>query len=64
VAAAIEESEVVLVCMSQKYKDSANCRFEGEYAIQRKVNIIPILVQADYKPDGWYSIYYLFNFIF
>ena len=56
VADAVENAEVVLLCVSQKYKDSPNCRFEGEYVVQRKVSFIPLMMQDNYCPDGWYVI--------
>ncbi|XP_076437546.1 uncharacterized protein LOC143276783 isoform X2 [Babylonia areolata] len=52
-AAAIEDSFVVVVCMSQKYKDSPNCRAEAEYAFQQRKTIIPLIMQQGYRPDGW-----------
>jgi hypothetical protein len=54
VAEAVEQAELVLMCMTQKYKDSPNCRLEGEYCQTRKVDFIPLIMQNGYKPDGWY----------
>eukprot|EP00026_Physarum_polycephalum_P005612 Phypoly_transcript_05647.p1 GENE.Phypoly_transcript_05647~~Phypoly_transcript_05647.p1 ORF type:complete len:615 (-),score=88.60 Phypoly_transcript_05647:6-1850(-) len=53
---AIEQSELVLLCMSQKYKDSPNCRLEGEYCINRRVPFLPLMMQQGYNPDGWLGI--------
>ncbi|XP_002733107.1 uncharacterized protein LOC100368265 [Saccoglossus kowalevskii] len=52
-ADAVEKASVVLVCVSQKYKDSPNCRVEAEYAFQQRKEIIPLLVDENYKPTGW-----------
>ena len=52
-AKAVENSSVVLVCVSQKYKESPNCRSEAEYAYQLRKDIIPLMMQRDYQPDGW-----------
>jgi hypothetical protein len=52
-ATAVENSKVVLICMSSNYKASANCQNEAEYAYNRKSKIIPLMVEKDYKPDGW-----------
>jgi cell division septation protein DedD len=52
-AEAVENSKVVLVCMSSNYKASTNCQAEAEYAFNRKSKIIPLMVEKDYKPDGW-----------
>lgn len=53
VANAIEESAVVLICMTEKYKDSPNCRLEGQYINASHKEFIPLMLQNDYKPNGW-----------
>jgi hypothetical protein len=53
VAKAVEQSEVILMCMSQKYKDSPNCRLEGEYCVNKKISFVPLMMQQGYSPDGW-----------
>lgn len=55
-ANAIEKSVCVLMCMTEKYKQSPNCRAEAEYAFQLNKPIIPLIMQKDYKPDGWLGI--------
>ncbi|KAJ7387414.1 Vacuolar protein sorting-associated protein 33A [Desmophyllum pertusum] len=52
-AKAVENASVVLVCVSQQYKESANCRSEAEYAYQLRKDIIPLMMQRNYKADGW-----------
>ncbi|KAL5013584.1 hypothetical protein ScPMuIL_007854 [Solemya velum] len=52
-ADAVEKASVILICMSQKYKDSPNCRAEAEYAFQRRKLIIPLKMQRGYEADGW-----------
>ncbi|XP_072030884.1 uncharacterized protein [Amphiura filiformis] len=52
-ADAVENAAVVLVAMSQKYKDSQNCRTEASYAYKQNKTIVPLLVEDDYKADGW-----------
>jgi len=49
----IEESNVVLIGLSKKYKESANCRTEAEYAYKLKKPIVPLLLEKNYEPDGW-----------
>ncbi|ESO86097.1 hypothetical protein LOTGIDRAFT_79355, partial [Lottia gigantea] len=46
-ANAIEGATVVVICMSQKYKDKA------EYAFQLRRPIIPLIMERGYRPDGW-----------
>ncbi len=55
-ANAIEQSACVLMCMTEKYKLSSNCRLEAEYTITLNKPIIPLILQKDYKPDGWLGI--------
>ena len=52
-AKAVENASVVLVCVSQRYKESPNCRSEAEYAYQLRKDIIPLMLQHKYKADGW-----------
>ena len=52
-AKAVENSSVVLICLSQKYKESPNCRSEAEYAYQLRKDVVPLMMQHKYKADGW-----------
>ena len=52
-AKAVEDSSVILVCVAKKYKESPNCRSEAEYAYQLRKDIIPLMMQHNYRPDGW-----------
>ncbi|XP_058953289.2 myosin-7 [Pocillopora verrucosa] len=52
-AKAVENASVILVCVSQKYKESPNCRSEAEYTYQLHKDIIPLMMDGKYRPDGW-----------
>ncbi|XP_071789449.1 uncharacterized protein [Asterias amurensis] len=52
-AEAVENSAVVLVALSRKYKDSHNTRTEATYAYKQNIPIVPLLVEKDYSADGW-----------
>jgi hypothetical protein len=52
-AQGIERSRTIVICMSEQYRRSNYCRAEAEYAFQRQIKIVPILLQEHYKPDGW-----------
>ncbi|CAC5422706.1 unnamed protein product [Mytilus coruscus] len=52
-AHAVEKADIVLVCYSQNYKKSDNCRAEAEYAFQLKKKVIPLKMEKAYKADGW-----------
>ena len=54
-AQAIDQSQTIIICMSEQYRRSNYCRAEAQYAFQRQVKIIPILLQNYYQPDGWLS---------
>lgn len=55
-ALAVEKSSVILICMSQKYKDSPSCRSEAEYVYKLRKSFIPLRLQTGYIPDGWLGI--------
>lgn len=55
-ARAVENASVVLVGVSQKYKESPNCRSEAEYTFQLHKDIIPLMMDYRYKPDGWLGL--------
>ena len=52
-AEAVEESSVILIFLSSKYKDSQACRTEAEYAYKLKKEIIYIMAEENYQPKGW-----------
>ncbi|KAH3748554.1 hypothetical protein DPMN_183000 [Dreissena polymorpha] len=52
-AEAVENSLIVLICLSEKYKNSLYCRNEANYAYDLRKTIIPLKTARDYKPDGW-----------
>ncbi|KAL4613337.1 hypothetical protein GN956_G22622 [Arapaima gigas] len=52
-AEAVEKASVVLIGVSAKYKDSPNCRTEAEYTFELRKEIIPLMMEQNYKPDGW-----------
>ena len=55
-AKAVENASVILVCVSQRYKESPNCRSEAEYAYQLRKDIIPLMMERNYRPDGWLGL--------
>jgi len=52
-ATAIDNSFCVLVCATEKYKSSNNCRLEAEYLLQKKKNFIPLILEKNFKKSGW-----------
>lgn len=55
-AAAIEQSDAIIMCVTHRYKESQACRTEAEYAYTRKKPLIPVMFERNYKPDGWLGI--------
>ncbi|CAF3602154.1 unnamed protein product [Rotaria socialis] len=55
-AKAIENTEFVVMCMSDAYKQSAFCEMEASYAVKRRCHIIPLVMTANYKADGWLGV--------
>jgi hypothetical protein len=52
-AEAVEGAQVMLIGVSRAYKESSNCRMEAQYGIQRQKDMIPLMMQEGYQPDGW-----------
>jgi hypothetical protein len=52
-ASAVEGSTIVCICATRKYKNSPNCRAEAEYAYKLRRNVIPLIMEKGYDPDGW-----------
>jgi hypothetical protein len=52
-AQAIEQSHIIIICMSEEYRGSNYCRAEAHYAFQRQRKLVPVLLQKHYRPDGW-----------
>jgi hypothetical protein len=55
-AKAIENTEFVLMCMSDTYKQSPFCEMEASYAVKRRCRIIPLIMTPNYKADGWLGV--------
>jgi len=55
-ADAVERSSLVVILFSAAYKDSANCRREGEYIAALKKPFVPVLCTDGYQSDGWLGI--------
>eukprot|EP01050_Picozoa_sp_SAG11_P014886 SAG11_NODE_1878_length_4131_cov_81.001984_1_plen_1376_part_11 len=52
-ALAVEAAEVMLIGVSRQYKESTNCRLEAQYAMQREVPTVPLMLVDGYRADGW-----------
>lgn len=56
-AQAVENAEFVLVCVTEKYRQSVNCQAEAQYAFKLNKPIIPCILQSGYhNVNGWLGI--------
>jgi hypothetical protein len=55
-ADAVENSEFILLCMSDSYKRSVYCQAEAEYAFRCKRHLLPCIVRQGYRADGWLGL--------
>ena len=56
-AKAVENSICVLMCVTEKYRQSINCQAEAQYAFKMNKKIIPLIMQKDYENvQGWLGI--------
>jgi hypothetical protein len=52
-AEAVEQAACVVYGISQAYKESTNCRMEAQYAWQQKKDMVPLMLEEQYRPTGW-----------
>jgi hypothetical protein len=55
-ADAVDNAECMLICVSEAYKESGNCRLEASYAHQVSVDMIPLMMQEGYTPKAWLGL--------
>jgi hypothetical protein len=56
-AKAVENSFCVLMCVTEKYRQSVNCQAEAQYAFKLNKKIIPLILQSGYENvQGWLGI--------
>ena len=55
-ADAIDNSDCIILCISEPYFESVNCQREARYAADRNRPIIPIIVSEKYKPEKWLAL--------
>jgi hypothetical protein len=53
---AIEGAELMLYSVTEKYKESANCRLEANYGHQSELEMIPLLMQEGFRAKGWLGL--------
>ncbi|ESO93827.1 hypothetical protein LOTGIDRAFT_78635, partial [Lottia gigantea] len=53
IASAVENSSVIVVCVSEPLRQDPRCRKVANQAYKRNKDFIPLCMQYNYKPDGW-----------
>jgi TIR domain len=52
-ATTVDNSSIVIICFSRKYRRSYACRLEAEFAKRRHARLIGIKIDRDYDVSGW-----------
>lgn len=52
----LKQVDTVVVLVSRKYKESANCRKECELAKSLDKTLIFVSMEQDYQPEGWLAL--------
>ncbi|GBG31660.1 Hypothetical Protein FCC1311_078852 [Hondaea fermentalgiana] len=52
-AFAVENSSIVLLCMTKEYYLSNSCHAEADYTYALNKPRVPLLFQANFRPSGW-----------
>ena len=52
-ADAVEDAAVMCYGISEAYKESTNCRMEAQYAFQQQKDMVPLMLEEDYRAKGW-----------
>ena len=55
-AEAVQGSNAIIICASHAYRLSPNCQREASFAADLKKNVIPTVVQRNYRPDDWLGL--------
>ena len=55
-AQGIENSDIILYCVTEQYSLSPYCQKEAEYAFVQQKIMIPLLLQSKYKPKDWLGL--------
>ena len=55
-AKAVESASIVIPLISSEYQNSENCEKELSYADSLKKNILPVLLEPNFKSSGWLAL--------
>ena len=61
-AEAVENSDVIILCITEKYRQSINCQAEAQYAFKLKKYIVPLILQKGYNNiNGRFEVFIFKN---
>jgi hypothetical protein len=60
-AEGVENANVVVCFLTQKYQNSENCQQELQYTRSKNIPIVPVRLERDWKPTGWLGNTLLLN---
>ncbi|CAF4197937.1 unnamed protein product [Rotaria socialis] len=49
---AVDNSYVILLCINTGYEKSAFCSMEAKYAIEKRIPVIPCMMEENFRPKG------------
>ncbi|CAF1517256.1 unnamed protein product, partial [Didymodactylos carnosus] len=55
-AEGVENANVVVCFLTQKYQNSENCQQELQYTRTKNIPILPVRLERDWKPTGWLGL--------
>ncbi|CAF3575151.1 unnamed protein product [Rotaria socialis] len=53
---AVDNSYVILLCINTGYEKSAFCSMEAKYAIEKRIPVIPCMMEENFRPKGGLGI--------
>ncbi|XP_015753419.1 PREDICTED: uncharacterized protein LOC107333165 [Acropora digitifera] len=56
IAKAVGKASYVVIAMSREYQSNPKCRLEAECAYKLGKEVLPLLMENDYEPDGWLKL--------
>jgi hypothetical protein len=60
-AEGVENANVVVCFLTQKYQNSENCQQELQYTRTKNIPVVPVRLERDWKPTGWLGNTLLLN---
>ncbi|CAF4056703.1 unnamed protein product, partial [Adineta steineri] len=61
-AEAVENSYIVLLCINHAYCESRYCKSEAQYALEKRIKIIPCFMEEPFELEGWLGIIHGANY--